>query len=182
MFEDKYSFSQDQNRRFAKMNLTRLVFTNSKFVGVNTTLPQTQTIIDGVGVNGISIDDINMIVQLKRGWQYIINEDRPILMRVMKNINSIVVNLNPEEFKDGSTSIGKLMSSSIDEHAEENYLQELLKDKNKSVTEKSIEIMYHLMKNKIFWNGNKRTAALVANKYMIDNGVGLINIPLYCWG
>ncbi|KRM68368.1 hypothetical protein FC55_GL001154 [Ligilactobacillus salivarius DSM 20555 = ATCC 11741] len=89
------------------------------------------------------------------------NEDRPILMRVMKNINSIVVNLNPEEFKDGSTSIGKLMSSSIDEHAEENYLQELLKDKNKSVTEKSIEIMYHLMKNKIFWNGNKRTAALV---------------------
>ena len=43
MFEDKYSFSQDQNRRFAKMNLTRLVF-----VGVNTTLPQTQTIIDGV--------------------------------------------------------------------------------------------------------------------------------------
>ncbi|WP_225356735.1 Fic family protein [Ligilactobacillus salivarius] len=80
-----------------------------------------------------------------------------------------------------STSIGKLMSSSIDEHAEENYLQELLKDKNKSVTEKSIEIMYHLMKNKIFWNGNKRTATLVANKYMIDNGVGLINIPLYCW-
>ncbi|WP_270503700.1 Fic family protein [Ligilactobacillus salivarius] len=123
MFEDKYSFSQDQNRRFAKMNLTRLVFTNSKFVGVNTTLPQTQTIIDGVGVNGISID----------------------------------------------------------EHAEENYLQELLKDKNKSVTEKSIEIMYHLMKNKIFRNGNKRTATLVANKYMIDNGVGLINIPLYCW-
>ena len=126
MFEDKYSFSQDQNRRFAKMNLTRLVFTNSKFVGVNTTLPQTQTIIDGVGVNGISIDDINMIVQLKRVWQYIINEDRPISMRVMKNINSIVVkmdSLNPEEFKDGSTSIGKLMSSSIDEHAEENYLQ-----------------------------------------------------------
>lgn len=134
MFEDKYSFSQDQNRRFAKMNLTRLVFTNSKFVGVNTTLPQTQMIIDGVGVNGISIDDINMIVQLKRAWQYIINEDHPISMRVMKNINSIVVNLNPEE----STSIGKLMSSSIDEYAEENYLQELLKDKNKSVTEKSI--------------------------------------------
>ena len=37
------------------------------------------------------------------------------------------------------------------------------------------------MKNKIFRNGNKRTATLVANKYMIDNGVGLINILLYCW-
>lgn len=51
MFEDKYSFTQDQNRRFAKMNLTRLVFTNSRFEGVNTTLSQTQTIIDGLGVD-----------------------------------------------------------------------------------------------------------------------------------
>lgn len=41
-------------------------------------------IIDGVGVNGISIDDINMIVQLKRAWQYIINEDHPISMRVRR--------------------------------------------------------------------------------------------------
>lgn len=65
MFEDKYSFTQDQNRRFAKMNLTRLVFTNSRFEGVNTTLPQTQTIIDGLGVDGVPIDDINVIVQLK---------------------------------------------------------------------------------------------------------------------
>ena len=78
MFEDKYSFTQDQNRRFAKMNLTRLVFTNSRFEGVNTTLPQTQTIIDGLGVDGVPIDDINVIVQLKRAWQYIINEDRPV--------------------------------------------------------------------------------------------------------
>lgn len=76
MFEDKYSFTQDQNRRFAKMNLTRLVFTNSRFEGVNTTLSQTQTIIDGLGVDGVPIDDINIIVQLKRAWQYIINEDR----------------------------------------------------------------------------------------------------------
>ena len=61
MFEDKYNFTQDQNRRFAKMNLTRLVFTNSRFEGVNTTLPQTQTIIDGLGVDGVPIDDINVI-------------------------------------------------------------------------------------------------------------------------
>ncbi len=41
--------------------------------------------------------------------------------------------------------------------------------------------MYHLMRNQIFGDGNKRTATLIANKYMIDNRVGLINIPLDYW-
>lgn len=60
-------------------------------------------------------------------------------------------------------------------------MQELLENKDKSATEKSIKLMYHLMRNQIFWDGNKRTATLIANKYMIDNGAGLINIPLDYW-
>lgn len=175
MFEDKYSFTQDQNRRFAKMNLTRLVFTNSRFEGVNTTLSQTQTIIDGLGVDGVPIDDINIIVQLKRAWQYIINEDRPVSLRVMKNINSVVAKMDslvPGELRNGSgfvaTLRGDFVPPDVDEQAEEKYLQELLENKDKSATEKSIELMYHLMRNQIFWDGNKRTATLIANKYMID--------------
>ena len=67
------------------------------------------------------------------------------------------------------------------EDIERKYLQELLENKDKSATEKSIELMYHLMRNQVFWDGNKRTATLIANKYMIDNGAGLINIPLDYW-
>lgn len=67
MLADKYHMTKDQNRRFARSNLTKLVHTNARFEGVNTTMPQTQTIIDGLGVDGVSIDDINVIVQLKRG-------------------------------------------------------------------------------------------------------------------
>ena len=111
MFKDKYNFTQDQNRRFAKMNLTRLVFTNSRFEGVNTTLPQTQTIIDVLGVDGVPVDDINVIVQLKRAWQYIINEEQPISLAVMKNINKIVAKLDslePGALRTGSGFVATL--------------------------------------------------------------------------
>lgn len=93
--------------------------------------------------------------------------------------------LAPGELRNGSgfvaTLRGDFVPPDVDEQAEEKYLQELLENKNKSATEKSIELMYHLMRNQIFWDGNKRTATLIANKYMIDNGAGLINIPLDYW-
>lgn len=74
-YQDKYHLTKDQNRRFGRMNLTRLVHTNARFEGINTTLPQTQTIIDGLGVEGVKLEDINTIVQIKRGWQLITESD-----------------------------------------------------------------------------------------------------------
>ena len=53
MYPDKFHLTKEQNRRFAKKNLVRLVFTNSRSEGVNTILPQTQTIIDSVSPAGV---------------------------------------------------------------------------------------------------------------------------------
>lgn len=89
-FPDKYKFTPDQNRRFAKSNLARLVFANTRFEGLIITLPQTETIVLGLGVDRVSVDDINTTVQLKRGWQYIINYHEFILLETAKNINRIV--------------------------------------------------------------------------------------------
>lgn len=44
MYPDKFHLTREQNRRFAK-KFSQVSF-NSRFEGVNTTLPQTQTIID----------------------------------------------------------------------------------------------------------------------------------------
>lgn len=71
-FEDKYKFTPEQNKRYAKANLARLVFSNTRFEGLTITLSQTEMIISGLGVDGVSVEDINTTVQLKRGWQYIV--------------------------------------------------------------------------------------------------------------
>ncbi|WP_337957826.1 hypothetical protein [Schleiferilactobacillus perolens] len=61
-YPDRYHLTKDQNCRFARQNFVNLVHTNSRFEDITTTLPQTQTIMDGLGVDGIPIDDINIMV------------------------------------------------------------------------------------------------------------------------
>lgn len=46
-----------------------------------------------------------------------------------------------------------------------------------SDTEKALELFLFISKNQIFWDGNKRTALLTANKIMFNKGLGLFSIP-----
>ncbi len=47
-----------------------------------------------------------------------------------------------------------------------------------NATKKAISIMAYIMKSQLFWDGNKRSAMLFANQIMIQNGVGIITIPI----
>ena len=188
MLRGKYHLSVEQNKRLARSNLTRLVYVNSRFEGLITTLQQTQTIIDGLGVDGVSIDDINIIIQLKRGWQYTINSDEGINLDFLKKANKIVAlneSLAPGELRTGngavSTMKGEYIPPQVNQEQEELFLTQLLSDKNRTNTDKALTLMYHLMRNQIFWDGNKRTATLAANKIMINSGAELINVPLDRW-
>lgn len=44
-------------------------------------------------------------------------------------------------------------------------------------TERAIEYMLYGMKSQLFWDGNKRTSTICANKIMIKNGCGIIKVP-----
>ena len=115
-FPNRFSLTPDQNKRFARSNLVKLVYVNSRFEGLNTTLPQTQTIIDGLGVDGVSIDDINVIVQLKRGWQFIINYSGDIDINFLKMINKIVAlndSLAPGELRNGNGAVSAMKGEFI---------------------------------------------------------------------
>lgn len=56
-----------------------------------------------------------------------------------------------------------------------NQINEILKIEN--ATEKAIEYMLYGMRSQLFWDGNKRTSTICANKIMIENGCGIIKVP-----
>ena len=54
-------------------------------------------------------------------------------------------------------------------------IEEILNIEN--TTERSIEYMLYGMRSQLFWDGNKRTSIICANKIMIEKGCGIIKIP-----
>lgn len=45
-------------------------------------------------------------------------------------------------------------------------------------TDRAISLMLWGMKSQLFWDGNKRNSMMVANKIMIENGCGILSVPI----
>ena len=54
-------------------------------------------------------------------------------------------------------------------------IEEILKIE--SPTKRAIKYMLYGMRSQLFWDGNKRTSTICANKIMIENGAGIIKVP-----
>ena len=61
--------------------------------------------------------------------------------------------------------------------AAENRIKEIM-ESGLSYTEKAVDVMLYIMRSQLFYDGNKRTAQLAANQILIQNGKGLIHIPV----
>ena len=71
--KDKYNLTLEENISLAKKMLVYNIYSNAKIEGCNVTFPETQTILDGVNVPNVKLDDIQCILNLRDAWKYIIN-------------------------------------------------------------------------------------------------------------
>ncbi|MDT2730614.1 Fic family protein, partial [Enterococcus gallinarum] len=88
--------------------------------------------------------------------------------------------LFPGEIRTGgvevSTIQGRYVPPMLTEDEVKNQYDEIM-NQNISETEKALRLFLFISKNQIFWDGNKRTALLTANKIMFSQGLGLLSIP-----
>lgn len=71
--ENKYNMTLEQNIFLAKRNLVDNVYANARMEGLNVTFPQTKTILEGVNVPNLKIDEIQCILNLRDAWNFVIN-------------------------------------------------------------------------------------------------------------
>lgn len=179
---DKYNMTQDQNIFWAKRNVVDSIWKSSHIEGIDVTYPETQKLYDGGNVARLRLDEIQTINNLKHAWIFILNSiNVENNLNLLKSINSLVGSnlvdragqMRAYEVTIGGTNWKPELPN------EEVVSQELEKlNKIECITERGITIMCYLMRTQFFSDGNKRTAMLFANKIMIQNGKGVINIPV----
>jgi len=180
--QDKYNMTQEQNIFLAKRNIVDSIWRSSHIEGIDVTYPETQKLYDGGNVARLRLDEIQAINNLKHAWIYIlnsINSDNDI--NLLKSINSLVgSNLvdRAGEIRIYEVRIGG--TNWKPEIPNEKEVIEMLKKINEieCVTDRAITAMCYLMRTQFFSDGNKRTSMLYANKIMIQNGKGIITVPV----
>lgn len=182
--ENKYNLTAEQNIFVAKRNIVDYIWKSANLEGIAVTYPDTQTIYDGFSVSGYKLEEINAINNLKKAWQFILNDIGIALnFAYICKINELVgenVFYNPGVIRTTPVNIGGTgwkpdfpIETKIKEE-----LEELLSNNEISKTEQAINVMLWVMRRQMFIDGNKRTAMLIANKIMIENGCGIISIPI----
>ena len=63
--ENKFKMTREQNIFLAKRNLVDNIYSNAKMEGINITFPETKTILEGVNVQNLRIDDIQCVLNLR---------------------------------------------------------------------------------------------------------------------
>ncbi|EGO8194574.1 Fic family protein [Enterococcus faecalis] len=182
-YPDKYHLSRKESVYLLKKNIVELVYNAGKFEGLNTTLLQTEEIIKYNRANNVAVGDVLTVVNLKRGFEMLLNDVQEPLIETSKRINRIVAAedaLFSGEIRTGglevSTIQGRYVPPMLTENEVNNQYDEIM-NQDISETEKALRLFLFISKNQIFWDGNKRTALLSANKVMLQRGLGILSIP-----
>lgn len=180
--ENKYNLTREENVFIAKRNIVDYIWKSANLEGIAVTYPETQVLYDGGIINGLTVDEVIKINNLKYAWEFILENgemesDYKVLCEIHKIISERLIP-NPGVLRTTPVNIGgtKWQPSFPIESQIKEELTALLEQKEKSKTEIAIEVMLWIMRRQMFLDGNKRVAMLFANKIMIDNGCGIITI------
>lgn len=179
--ENKYNLTLEQNTFLAKRNIIDNIYAGARMEEINVTFLQVKKILEGINVPNLKIDEIQCILNLRDAWKYVINNIKEEFnINFICKINELVARRESIEWgvlRSGNVQITgtEYISDVPEEEVVKKQIAEILKIKN--TTERAIEYMLYGMRSQLFWDGNKRTSMICANKIMIENGNGIIKVP-----
>ena len=181
-FENKFKMTEEQNVYVAKRNIVDYIWKSAHLEGLGVTFPQTQDIYDGGIINGLQRDEVVAVNNLKHAWQFIFETlDYPMDLSYICHLNQVVgSNLIYDSGYLRKVPVRMGGTSWVPDMPIESQIKEELQDimSISVATDRAITLMLWSMRRQMFPDGNKRTSMLAANQVMIQNGCGVISVPI----
>jgi Fic family protein len=180
-FQDRYNLTKEQSIFLAKKKIDENIYCGMQMENRNITFPQTKTILDGMNVPSVKLDDIQAVLNMRDAWRYLLDHiDDPITLPFICKLNEFVA--RNEALEWGKLRIGHVGISGVKYEPPIPAAAEVEKElagllaANMTNTEKAIIAFLLGTRRQIFWNGNKRTSLLLANKLLVAAGNGMLTV------
>ena len=178
---DKYNLTREQSIFLAKKKYDENVYCCMRMENRAVTFPETQTILSGVNVPNVNLDDIQAILNMRDAWRYLLNTiDEPLTVEYICKLNGFIA--RNEALEWGTLRNGNVGISGTDYKppvpdfsAVERELSEIMSERV-SATETALNTFVWGARAQLFWDGNKRTSLTAANKILISAGAGILTI------
>jgi len=180
-YTDKFQMTPEQSLFLAKKKWDENVYCGMRMENRAVTFPQTKTILQGVNVPSVQLNDIQAILNMRDAWQFLLGSlDQPVTLDYLCKINDYIA--RGEALEWGKLRTGSVMISGTDYlppvPSAEAVAAELAEiwTADTSATAKALEAFAWGARGQFFWDGNKRTSMTLANKILIAAGVGFLTI------
>lgn len=180
-FADKFHLTLEQSRFLAKKKWDENVYCGMRMENRAVTFPQTKTILNGVNVPNVQLDDIQAILNMRDAWRFLLDTiSEPLTFDYICKLNGFIA--RNEALEWGKLRTGSVGISGTDYippiPAQTNVEQELqaILGKDTTATEKALTAFAWGARGQFFWDGNKRTSMTVANKILLSAGAGMLTI------
>ncbi|WP_448903051.1 Fic family protein [Eubacterium sp.] len=181
-FKDKFHLSPEQSLFFAKKRMDENIYCGMKMENRAVTFSQTQTILNGVNVPNVQLDDIQAILNMRDAWKFLLNTvNEEITFEYWCKLNEYIA--RNEALEWGKLRTGTVGISGTDYvppvPEKENTIEELkniLSSTSSSATDKALEAFTWGARGQFLWDGNKRNSLLLANKILVSSGAGIMTI------
>ena len=180
-FADKYKLTPEQSLFLAKKKWDENVYCGMKMENRAVTFPQTKTILNGVNVPNVQLDDIQAILNMRDAWKHLLTTiNEPVTFEYWCKLNEFIA--RNEALEWGKLRTGTVGISGTDYMPpipQQEVVQQELADilnTDVSATEKALNAFVWGARGQFFWDGNKRTSLTLANKILVEAGAGILTI------
>lgn len=172
---------QDTAIEMAKRMLVDSIWKSANLEGLGTTFPKTEAILANAPTT-TKTEEVLFVINMKRAWQFLLDNldcnnsimllrefDKivgELLFHYAGEIRTIPVQIGGTSWEPEMPHTGIIMDSI-------NEIEEI-----EDIELRALKYFCYIARTQMFIDGNKRVAQLMTNKVLIENNIGIFQIPI----